>query len=228
MAAVALESLSQGVIPFDRLRQAARQAQTEARRMAELDINILAVSDKPSVVTTRVSIDPYSLAPFEPMQAGDGVRIAGVPEEATKVEVHTPLPQERKQLPTGQSSEELEVQWQGRRWAGRVSIVDAGLCNVLVQADDLPEDVEIRSAAVFQTSAAELDSCNRLHAFIEAVRAEAAKRVGIKYAIGSTSPKVVLVGRMPETGCPTSGGQRVAQTDADIAVRAVSVGNFHR
>ena len=142
--------------------------------------------------------------------------IAGVPGLSPRIEVSTPL--ESSTLPTGNMRDVLDVDGQSIP----VTIVDAGLPTVLVRAADLGVD----TAQVVQSAAA-LDQDTALHGRIEALRQRAAQCTpGLQAALCSSAPKVVLV--HPRTQYTTSSGHVVPETDMDVLVRPVSVGQFHR
>ncbi|KAJ3098986.1 hypothetical protein HDU97_003551 [Phlyctochytrium planicorne] len=102
-----------------------------------------------------------------------------------------------------------------------VSVMDCGLPVVFAKASDLGIN-----HATFSLPPAKLDQNGPIMDLIEKVRSSAGKR--FQLPISPSSPKICLVASPNPEGYVTSGGGRVNQEDADIFIRAVSVGNIHR
>ncbi|GAB1519760.1 hypothetical protein RhiTH_002829 [Rhizoctonia solani] len=135
---------------------------------------------------------------------GDAV-IAGVPGTGAPVVIETPIPTAPSR--TGNSRDVLHV---GSHEI-ECSIIDTGLPVIFVNADRL---LNIASSKhTIESSPVALDADMDLMDLIERIRAAGATHA--KIPLSSAAPKVCLVG-------PTD------RKDADMMIRAVSVGNIHR
>jgi 2-methylaconitate cis-trans-isomerase PrpF len=85
----------------------------------------------------------------------------------------------------------------------------------------------VDTASLLSSDPSSLDSSPSLHPVLERIR-EAATSLSPNLASvwSATAPKICLVG--PRISYTTTGGDKIDSSAMDIAVRAVSVGNFHR
>jgi 2-methylaconitate cis-trans-isomerase PrpF len=89
----------------------------------------------------------------------------------------------------------------------------------------LPSSVDVSTLLSSDPSA--LDSTPSLHAVLERIRSAAtALSPALGRVFSATAPKIGLIG--PRVKYTTTGNTEVEKEEMDIAVRAVSVGNFHR
>lgn len=174
----------------------------------------IALANTGDVVEAKVPLDPLTMQLFEPNRPDEGIVLAGVPGTAAPVELSFPLKKEG-QLPTGSTTDVLEVEWAGKSVQLEVTIASTGLINVFIPISALPTTGDLPPRdQVLSAHPADLDSNVALHTFLERVREAGAAKAGFSFATGTAEPKVSLIG-------PGDG-------EADVVVRAVSVGNFHR
>lgn len=125
-----------------------------------------------------------------------------------------------KLLPSGNPTDTLEVEGLG---ALTVSMVDAGNPVVFVMAGDLGlEGTEIE----------EIDGNAELKAKLEAIRAEAAVRLGLSRSRSEASQKSQAVPKIALVASPkayrTLSGTTVHKQEIHVLVRMMSMGNLHR
>ncbi|KAM0787543.1 hypothetical protein ACM66B_003614 [Microbotryomycetes sp. NB124-2] len=218
LAAVALNALSTPILPYSRLFERARSLRKGWSNDEPImfPLSILSTSNS-ALLRARVPIDPITLQPWEPPE-GQGVKIAGVPEEGAGIELETPLEAAGNGgLVTGQAQTVVDVD--GQQFS--VSIVTAGLINIFVDIQAFSVDPDLVTAPA-QT----LTSHPTLLKDIERLRQATAAACNIPISL--SSPKVTVLGRVPHQGYASSNGSRVVPADADIVARAVSSGDWHR
>ncbi|CCO31874.1 putative protein yraM [Rhizoctonia solani AG-1 IB] len=179
--------------------------QTEPKSQAILPIRILAANNG-LVVTAKVpvALDPSAPKPTLAAVTGGDTIVSGVPGTGAPVVIETPIP--TPPLRTGNPKDVLDIGGHEIE----CSIIDTGLPVIFISADRLLNLVS--SKHTIESSPVALDTDTSVVDLIEKVRAAGATYAGIPFS--SAAPKVCLVG-------PTC-------KDADLMIRAVSVGNFHR
>lgn len=202
LSAVACSAITDNILPYTRLFQLSRAALPPADDLAPIPIPIRILSgNSGQVLLAHVLVDQTTLQLYEAPE-DEGVSIAGVPGSAAPVELEFPI--DGGGLLTAEP--QMTIEADGRTVA--FSLVDAGLPNIFVEPSSLG-----LSDDLLKRPAAELDATPGLHDTLERVRVAVAAAHGIECT--RPSPKIVLVGRSPAG-------------DADVVVRAVSTGDFHR
>lgn len=156
---------------------------------------------------------------WQPVDVGSA-SISGVPGTAPSTIIETPL-DSASLLPTGNKTDVVTLP-DGSKVT--VSIVDAGLPVIFVQASALDVDY-----AKLTAHPADLDNDGDLGRRVEELRHAASQlssELRSLYFPGSASPKVCLL--HPRAAYKTTGGQQVNEGDIDLVARAISVGQFHR
>ncbi|CAE6506464.1 unnamed protein product [Rhizoctonia solani] len=206
ISAAAMTAINWNLVHNESILNQLVQADPKSGPHATLPIRILAANNG-LVVTANV---PVTLDPVVPkptlvaITGGDAV-IAGVPGTGAPIVIETPIP--TAPLRTGNPRDVLKV---GAHEI-EASIVDTGLPVIFVPADRLLNLAS--STHTLASSPVALDADTAVMDLIERVRVAGATHAGIP--LSSAAPKVCLVG-------PTD------RKDADLMIRAVSVGNIHR
>ena len=122
-------------------------------------------------------------------------------------------------FPTGQSVDTLEVPGVGTL---QVTMMNAGIPTIFVNARDIGY-----TGAELQ---GDINGDAKALAMFEAIRAHGAVRMGLIRDVGEAAtrqhtPKVAFVA--PPAAYTASSGKRVAATDVDLLVRAISMGKLH-
>ncbi|CAE7216768.1 unnamed protein product, partial [Rhizoctonia solani] len=205
VSAAAMTAINWNLVHNESILNQLVQADPKSRQ-AILPTRILAANNG-LVVTANVpvTLDPTAENPTLVAVTGGDAVIAGVPGTGAPVVIETPIP--THPLRTGSPRDVLKV---GDHEI-ESSIIDTGLPVIFVPADRLFSLAS--STHNISSSPVALDADASLMDLIERVRAAGAAHAGIP--LSSAAPKVCLVG-------PTD------RKDADLMIRAVSVGNIHR
>ncbi|GAA5824209.1 hypothetical protein JCM11251_001568 [Rhodosporidiobolus azoricus] len=229
-AAAALSAISSPIIPYSTLF-----ARTRSLPRPDFDqpllfpLSILSASNG-VLMKARVPIDPISLLPWEPNE-GEGVEIAGVPgKDEPGIEVEMPLDAgdgcASAGLVTGSARNVVQLD-NGEEVT--VSILTSGLPNLFLPLSSLSLLSTFSTSPLPPNLLTLPSSTLSLHATLsstlESIRVAAAQQFSLPLSLAS--PKITLVGAMPEGGYETTGGGRVEQKEVDILVRAVSSGDWH-
>lgn len=184
----------------------------------------------------RVPLDPHSLQVWEPAP-GEGCTIAGVPGEEVGIEVEMPIEVVEGVeggLVTGRARDSVTlhgVEVRSFLSSSRlgahalaqipISILSSGLPNIFVNIASLPS----LSPTLLASPVSALTTHPTLPSLLELIRTTASSKFSIPLSLAS--PKIILLSSIPESGYETSTRERVAQSEADLLVRAVSSGDFH-
>ena len=142
--------------------------------------------------------------------------IAGVPGKAPGISIETPIT--RSTLPTGSARDTVSVDGNDVS----VSVIDAGLPVIFVAASSLG-----LPSAEYLAPVQTLDTNTAMHAAAERVRQQVALKFdALAGTLSESAPKICII--HPRAAYTTSGGEELAAHDADMLVRAISVGNVHR
>ncbi|KAF8709007.1 PrpF protein, partial [Rhizoctonia solani] len=206
VSAAAMTAINWNLVQNESILSQLMRANPKSRPQMTLPIRILAANNG-LVVTAKipVTLDSSITKPTLVAVTGGDAVIAGVPGTGAPVVIETPIP--TAPLRTGNSRDVLHV---GSHEI-ECSIIDTGLPVIFVNADRL---LNIASSKhTVESSPVALDADMDLMDLIERIRAAGA--IHAKIPLSSAAPKVCLVG-------PTD------RKDADMMIRAVSVGNIHR
>lgn len=236
--AVALACLSDSIVPYSTLFTRARELPKPPLGFPLLfPLKILSASNG-KIMRARVPIDPFTLQAWEPAE-GEGCQIAGVPGEAAGIEIEMPLELDEGDggggwLVTGRAKDIVEVDGVQVRPLPSplpppknsphppqypISLLSSGLPNIVLPTSSLPFPLPPTLPASALTSHPLLPS------LLERIRTTAAQKFRLPLSLAS--PKISLVGPVPQEGYATSSGGRVEWGEADLVVRAVSSGDFH-
>ncbi|GAA5916682.1 hypothetical protein JCM6882_002265 [Rhodosporidiobolus microsporus] len=229
-AAAALHALSTPILPYSTLFARSRTLpRPEPDQPLLFPLSILSASNG-VLMRAKVPIDPISLLPWEPNE-GEGVEIAGVPgKDEPGIEVEMPLDSGEggasAGLVTGNAKDVVKLD-NGEEVT--VSILTSGLPNVFLPVSSLLS-LSAFSAAPLPSDLltlppSALTSLPCLASTLETIRTSAARQFSIPLSLAS--PKITLVGAMPQDGYATTAGGRVEKGEADLSVRAVSSGDWH-
>ncbi|CAE6513489.1 unnamed protein product [Rhizoctonia solani] len=182
------------------------EADPKSRPQAILPTRILAANNG-LVVTANVPVmlDPTAPIPTLVAATGGDAVIAGVPGTGAPIVIETPI--RTAPLRTGNPRDVLKI---GDHEI-ESSIIDTGLPVIFVPADRLFNLAS--STHTIASSPVALDADASVMDLIEQVRVAGAAHA--KIPLSSAAPKVCLVGLTD-------------RKDADLMIRAVSVGNIHR
>ncbi|CAE6411486.1 unnamed protein product [Rhizoctonia solani] len=206
ISAAAMTAINWNLVHNESILSQLAQANPKSRPQAIFPIRILAANNG-LVFTAKVpvTLDPSAPKPTLVAVTGGDAVISGVPGTGASVVIETPIP--TAPLRTGNPKDVLDVEGHEIE----CSIVDTGLPVIFVSADHL---LNIAcSKHTLASSPAALDTDTSVMDLVERVRVAGATYSRIP--LSSAAPKVCLVG-------PTE------KNDADLIIRAVSVGNFHR
>ncbi|GAA6002413.1 hypothetical protein JCM10207_001107 [Rhodosporidiobolus poonsookiae] len=226
-AAAALSAITTPIIPYSTLFARARslpRPNFDAPLM--LPLSILSASNG-VLMRARVPVDPISLLPWEPKE-GEGVEIAGVPgRDEPGIEVEMPLETggggAEAGLVTGRPRDVVKLE-DGSEVT--VSLLTSGLPNIFLPLSSLQRLPSYSfPASLLTLPASDLTSDPILPTLLESIRVAAAQQFSLPLSLAS--PKITLVGPVPDGGYSTTAGTRVEREDADLLVRAVSSGDFH-
>ncbi|GAA6042290.1 hypothetical protein JCM8097_000617 [Rhodosporidiobolus ruineniae] len=228
--AVALSALSTPILPystlFSRSRSLPRPSVDDLSAPLMFPLSILSASNG-VLMRARVPLDPLTLMPWEP-KPGEGAEIAGVPgRDEAGIEVELPLETgeggAEGGLVTGRPRDVVKLD-DGSEVV--VSILTSGLPNIFLPLSSLLSlPSHSLRADLLTLPASSLSSHPTLPTLLESIRTAAAAQFGLPLSLAS--PKITLVGPVPEEGYSTTGGGRVEKSEADLLVRAVSSGDFH-
>ncbi|GAA6024994.1 hypothetical protein JCM8202_002180 [Rhodotorula sphaerocarpa] len=228
-AAAAVAALSVPLLPYTTLFTRARSLPPSSDPDAPIlfPLSILSASNG-ALMRARVPLDPLSLQIWEP-PAGQGAEVAGVPgrdEPGIMVEMPLDGSAEKGGLVTGQPRDVVRLD-DGTEVT--VSVLTSGLPNIFLplaslraaagsSSLDVPADLLTLPAS---TLSAHVELCHLL----EQIRVAAARQFNIPLSLAS--PKITLIGPVPESGYRTTAGTTVPAADADVLVRAISSGDWH-
>lgn len=234
--AVSIAALSIPLLPYTTIFTRARslpRSKQDPDAPIMFPLSILSASNG-AVMRARVPIDPLTLQVWEP-PAGQGVEIAGVPgkdEPGVMVEMPLDAASGRGGLVTGSARDTVRLE-DGTEVV--VSIVTSGLPNIFVPVSSLLAAAQTSFADgqtpptltpdLLALPASTLSSNSSLCHFLEQIRTSAARQFGLPLSLAS--PKITLVGTIPEAGYATTSGTTVSHEEADLLVRAISSGDWH-
>ena len=149
----------------------------------------------------------------------DGVSFAAAEVQLEFVDPADDATEGGSLFPTGNLIDELTIPELG---SFQVTMINAGIATVFLQAEDLGYDATELQAQINQDAAA-------LQRF-ETIRAHAALRMGLidelsQAATRQHTPKIAYVGKAKSY--TTSSGERVEAEQIDVLVRALSMGQLH-
>ncbi|CAE6520346.1 unnamed protein product [Rhizoctonia solani] len=206
ISAAAMTAINWNLVHNESILNQLVQADPKSRPQAILPTRILAANNG-LVVTANVPVilDPTAPKPTLVAVTGGDAVISGVPGTGAPIIIETPIP--TAPLRTGNPRDVLKI---GDHEI-ESSIIDTGLPVIFVPADRL---FNLASSTHSVTSSpVAIDADASVMDLVERVRMAGAAHAGIP--LSSAAPKVCLVG-------PTD------RKDADLTIRAVSVGNIHR